>query len=326
LEDAMDRRVALNAAIFAALLCAVSCGGGSGTGADSPAVSTPNTSSSIIPTPSVSTPHTSTPHTSSSTAATSSGNGTPTAKPPGGGGGGGGDGDGDGGGGGGGGGDDDGFAYPPWGPDDPPIPGQYAAFAVRSSQDLQCAAIKEEAPDDTFWGIAVRVCNAIRGDDQAWPEGKTVPSPPAGENGYQGCLNTELAAMLRRAVSWHASNPGRRPEIAYPSKSSTPCQRRLYGVEVLSVSEADDLDLGPGGQTAVRFGVPTGRDDLEPTATVTVDGQRFEAKVDFSETGFVRLAVFVDPAPQKRDATLTVDNGRGTITETVVLPESTPPG
>ena len=41
--------------------------------------------------------------------------------------------------------------------------------------------------------------------------------------------------MLGRALSWHADNPGRRPVISYPSQSSTsPCQSRIYGVQVLT--------------------------------------------------------------------------------------------
>ncbi len=222
---------------------------------------------------------------------------------------------------------EDGFGYTPWGPDDPPIPGQYAGFTGRSDDDLDCAGVRDQRPAASgepggdFWDVAIGVCEVLRGGGR-WPEATAVPGPPAGDNDYQACLNGELAAMLDRALTWHRSNPGRHPEIDYPARSSSPCQRRLYGVEALSVDAAEEAlsDLGPAGQVAVRFGVATGPDDREPTATATVAGTQTEALVDFSETGFARLAVFFAPAAEEREVTLTVDNGRGPIVETVTLP------
>ena len=110
---------------------------------------------------------------------------------------------------GGGGGGDDGFEYTPWGPDDPPIPGQYAALAVTSSQDLRCEAMADQAPGGEFWVVAEAVCSTIR-DGTEWAGTSSVPSPPDAENEYQDCLNAELAAMIERALRWYADNPGRR--------------------------------------------------------------------------------------------------------------------
>src|SRR5829696_6995286 len=252
----MARRVVSAAATMAAVFCLASCGGGDDDGGGGGGGPSGTTTSSP----------------------TGSASGTATAAPTGNRGG------------------EDGFGYTPWGPDDPPIPGQYAGFTGRSDEDLDCAGVRDQRPAASgepggdFWDLAIGVCEALRGDAR-WPEATAVPGPPAGDNDYQACLNGELAAMLDRALSWHRSNPGRHPEIDYPARSSSPCQRRLYGAEVLSVDAAEALDLGPAGQVAVRFGVATGPDDREPTATATVAGTQTEALVDFNETGFARLAV-----------------------------------
>ena len=125
------------------------------------------------------------------------------------------------------GGGEDGFAYPPWGPDDPPIPGQYTAFAKVSSGELDCAAVQDQKPGGGFWDTALAVCYAIR-DDASWPPGTSVPPPPQAEHAYQDCLNAELAAMLADALRWHAANPGRRPVISFAGGSTTsPCQSRI---------------------------------------------------------------------------------------------------
>src|SRR5687768_2590877 len=46
----------------------------------------------------------------------------------------------------------------PWGPNDPPIPGQYAALAVTSGHELDCDSVDEQAPDNDFWTTVVAVC------------------------------------------------------------------------------------------------------------------------------------------------------------------------
>jgi hypothetical protein len=241
-----------------------------------------------------------------------------------GGGGNGGGGNGGGGNGGGGnGGTDDGFAYTPWGPDDPPIPGQYASFAATSVKDLDCRRVEDQAPGGEFWEVALAVCNAIRGD-QPWPDRTTVPDPPDPENTYQGCLDAELVAMLQRALRWHADHPEGQPKISYPGPSSTsPCQSRIYEVRVLTVHESEDLDFGHEGKIAVGIIAPPGPDD-QLVATVTVDGQQSDES-DAEDNGprgqgVREVVVFLEPAPQPRKATIKVSNGRATMTASVELP------
>ena len=227
---------------------------------------------------------------------------------------------GNGGGGGGGGGGDDGFEYTPWGPDDPPIPGQYAALAVTSSQDLRCEAMAEQAPGGEFWVVAEGVCSTIR-DGTEWAGTPSVPSPPDAENEYQDCLNAELAAMIERALRWYADNPGRQPEVAYAGNSAvSPCQARIYAVEVLPPDAAEPGE-NEAGKIAVAVTAPSGRDgDL----TVTVGGQPAEVTGDFNVPdpgdGLQTVVVLFDPQPQPRQVTLEVSNGRGPMSASVQLP------
>jgi hypothetical protein len=232
---------------------------------------------------------------------------------------------GNGGGSGGGGGGDDGFAYTPWGPDDPPIPGQYANFAATSAHELNCGRVEDQAPGGEFWEVALAVCKAIRGD-QPWPERTTVPDPPDPENTYQGCLDAELLAMLQRALRWHADHPDGQPKISYPGRSSTSsCQSRIYEVRVLTVRESEDLDLGHEGKIAVGIIAPPGPDpDNELAATVTVNGQRSDES-DAEDNGprgqgVREVVVFLEPAPQPRKATIKVFNGRATMSASAELP------
>ena len=271
----MARRVSFHAAVLAATLVLVSCGGGSdqGGGTDSSPTASPSSSSS--------------------------GNG--------------------GGGNGGNGAGEDGFGYVPWGPDDPPIPGQYAAFAASSRQDLRCESVDSEAPAGEFWDVAAAVCRAVRGDDSAWPDRTTVPGPPDPGNAIQDCLDGELAAMLHRALDWHANNPGRRPKIAYPSGSAmSSCRYKIYGVRLLTGDAA--ASSGHEGRIAVEIAVPAGPAEF----AVTVDGQQVDSgDVDQNgeqDDGLEQLAVFLEPPQQRRTVKIGVSNGRGTGTADVDLP------
>jgi len=258
----------------------------------------------------------------SSSGTSSPGSGTGTAEPTGGGSGGGGNG-----GGGGGNGGDKGFAYVPWGPDDPPIPTQYAVLAASGNRAPRCEDIPDNVVDAAFWAVAQRVCLAMR-DGTGWPETAHVPSPPSADNAYQGCLNAELAAMLERALRWHAGNPGRRPVVSYPSESTTsPCQARLYELRTLEVGEADDIGCDPGAKIAVMLDAPPGpHGELD----VTVNG-RSPAADDLctpggAGDGLERVVIFVSPPEQPAKATVAVSNGRGTMTGTVDLPAATGSG
>jgi hypothetical protein len=225
----------------------------------------------------------------------------------------------------------DGYSYLPWGPGDPPIPGQYAAFAATSSHDLDCNTVQDQAPDGGFWGTALAVCRAIR-DGAPWPDSTTLSDPPAGENAFQDCLNAELGAMLQRALRWHTDHPGRRPRISYPARSSTsPCQSRIYRTRVLTVAEAEEADPDHAGKIAV---VVTAPPDKDGELAVAVDGQQPDdndvvRNINDPGDGLTELTVFLDPPQQPSTAKIAVFNGRGgPMTTRVDLPgagESTSP-
>jgi hypothetical protein len=206
-----------------------------------------------------------------------------------------------------------GFSYIPWGPDDPPIPDQYAAFAVTSSKDLRCESVDSNAPGGAFWDLAGAVCRAIRGDAE-WPSTTTVPEPPDRKNAAQDSLDTELEAMLKRALRWHADNPDQRPKISYPSASAqSPCRYRIYDVQLTTEEDA----------IAVKITVPVGTDDF----TVMVDEQDVDYEYGNAEQGNIadgldELIIRLEAPSKPRTVRLAVSNGRGTDSTSVDLPSA----
>jgi hypothetical protein len=280
------------------LVFCVSACGGSGPGASGPA------SPGSADTPAGSSGHPS-----------GKGNGTAETSPPNGGGGSGG---------GGGGADDEGFAYAPWGPDDPPIPTQYAALAASAGSEPRCDDLAGAQPGGAFWETALGVCRAITGDGD-WPETTTVPAPPPALNAYQACLDEELTGMLERALRWHADHPGQRPIVTYPSGSSrSPCQARIYEVRVLDEADVDPDEGHPAG---VGLAITGSAMDQDPS--VTVDGQPAEFTRDFNidqpEGDGLTTLVVLAPADEKpRTATIEVSTYRGRLVASVDLPASSP--
>ena len=206
-----------------------------------------------------------------------------------------------------------GFSYIPWGPADPLIPDQYAAFQATASQDLRCELVDGNAPGGAFWDLAGAVCLAIRNDAE-WPSATTVPEPPDRKNAVQDCLDTELAAMLKRALRWHADNPGQRPKISYPSASAqSPCRYRIYDVQLTSEEDA----------ITVKITVPVGTEDF----MVTVDEQDVgydegNAEQDNIADGLDQLVIRLEAPSKPRTVRLAVSNGRGTDSTSVDLPSA----
>jgi hypothetical protein len=197
----------------------------------------------------------------------------------------------------------------PWGPKDPPIPEQYAAFARASTQDLNCEAVSRMRGQAPFWDLATDVCFALQ-TNKGWPGTTTVPALPE-TDAYQTCLNKELAAMLSSALQWHAAHPGRTPVIRYSKSSSTsPCQSRIYGLTV----KKDE------GKLAVTVLAATPKDDGD--LFMTVDGQpddQDDVQRERPQDGLQEATVLVDPPEQDRDAVVVIDNGRGRLTRKVRL-------
>ena len=213
------------------------------------------------------------------------------------------------------GGNDESVPSVPWGPDDPPIPGQYAALAVSSADDLECEAIEQEAPESDFWTTVGGVCRALKGDAD-WPTSGSL-DPPPGENRYQDCLNGELAAMIAALFEWRDEHPGAEPKVSYPSRSArSPCQLHVYEASVLP---PDGSYPTPGVVVRLHVADIVGDDPPE----VLVDGEPVVIWEGFSERDDLLLAgeVFI-PAPiEAHEATIVVKTGFGDATGTVTLPE-----
>ncbi|HEY8717363.1 hypothetical protein [Pengzhenrongella sp.] len=208
---------------------------------------------------------------------------------------------------------DDGFAYLPWGPTDPPIPEQYAALAGSSGAAPRCAPDNPVGGD--FWAVAAAVCRAITAGGQ-WPTTTTVPAPPSPENAYQACLNDELATMLSAALSWHADNPDRQPNVSFPESSTvSPCQSRVYDVSVLSDSDSPISGANQVPVAVVYSGSGTAAD-------VTVDGQPPEDFADDSGpgAGVNTLTVLVPQQSDPHTAQIAFTTGRGPLTTSVDVP------
>lgn len=225
-----------------------------------------------------------------------------------------------------GGGGDDGFAYTPWGPDDPPIPTQYAVLAASTGHPPRCSDLSDNSPGGTFWSTVLEVCDAITGAGP-WPQADAAPPPPDAENAYQACLNTELSDMLDRALRWHALNPGARPVVAYPARSSrSPCQYRIYGIDVLGPRSSFSGE-SPAGKVPLAIlvgGIEGTPDDL----VVTVDGARAEETSDYfvqePGDGMTALFVLADQTLQPHRAVVAVSFGGRTMTSSVDLPGGAP--
>jgi hypothetical protein len=215
----------------------------------------------------------------------------------------------------------EGFVYVPWGPDDPPIPTQYAGMAASSGTSPNCGGVAESKPEGEFWETVVAVCRAITGDGP-WPERTTVPDSPPAPNEYQACLDQELGQMVQAALRWHADNPNRRPVVSYPSSSSrSSCQARIYNVRVLT---ADDLVSGEGYPEG-KVGIAITGSALDQDPTLTVDGGSVEFTGDFNVDqppgdGLTTLVVLALAQPQPRTATIRVETYRGVLEATVDLP------
>lgn len=205
---------------------------------------------------------------------------------------------------------DDPIEYVDWGPDDPPIPGQYAALAASSSRPPNCGGAEELGPSDEFWRTVVAVCRALAGDGE-WPSTTSSPAPPEAENDFQDCLNGELAAMVDDALGWHQAHPGRAPEITYPSPSSlSACQTRIHGADVFPAT----------GGVVVELSVPGLDDDGQPE--VRIDGEPVEVTDDFDgpDDGLSKGEVFLQAPIEAHTATLDIETRFGRLSTTIDLP------
>ena len=150
-----------------------------------------------------------------------------------------------------------------WGPDSPPVPEQYLAWSPSEDGSLRCELVPDDGVD-TFWGLARRICLALTGQAD-WPTIDAVPPPAPNDSPYHACLDGELAALLERALTWHAEHPGGTADLALPGPGThSPCQRSLYAISVSTDDESNTCDgqlpLPTDAHRADRSRRPTGRE------------------------------------------------------------------
>jgi hypothetical protein len=189
--------------------------------------------------------------------------------------------------------DDNTVPGPPWGPDDPLIPGQYGALAKSSTAEFDCETIDSQTPDDEFWTTVAAVCRALRGDG-TWPAGPLVDPAPA-DNAFQDCLNAELATVVRALLESTSVHPGQPPQLVLAHGSArSPCELLIYETEVSTYPPSENR---PTGGVKVEVHVPSLDVDEDPT--VLVDGQEAtdtEVQTDEDNDGLARIEIFL-PAP-----------------------------
>jgi hypothetical protein len=208
-------------------------------------------------------------------------------------------------------------AFVPWGPNDPPIPGQYAALAVTSGGELDCDSVDQQAPDNDFWTTVLGVCRALRGD-AAWPASRSLDPPPA-ENGYQDCLNRELATTLDALFAWREEHPGAEPNVTYPTASArSRCTFRVYDPSAFPVSPDSSA---PSGGVVVELYVAGLDEDASPP--VLVDGEPVELTEDFSggDDGLLIGELFIPGPIEAHTATIVVQADFGDVKGSVALPD-----
>lgn len=216
----------------------------------------------------------------------------------------------------------EGLAYVPWGPDDPPVPQRYASLAASSSASARCDDAQAAQIAGAFWDLAVSVCRAVAGQ-AAWPSTTAVPAPPPAANAYEACLDAEVAAMLQRALRWHAANPQTTPRVRYAASGArSPCQTKVFEARVISASDG----LYPGDVPAGQLAVLVFAGSADADSTVTVAGRPAEVVLAVPSSGAATLVVLVAAPAQATTAPVAVATTRGVLTSTVALPAGTQTG
>ena len=109
--------------------------------------------------------------------------------------------------------------------------------------------------------------------------------------------------------------------ISYPSQSSTsPCQSRIYGVQVLTAKQAtEDIQHGKVG-VVVTAPNSKGGGGIE----VTVGGQTPDPTSDFDVpdhgVGLATVVILLDLGPEAQTVVIEVSNGRSPMSASVTPP------
>jgi hypothetical protein len=150
--------------------------------------------------------------------------------------------------GGGGGSPDGGFAWVPFGPDDPTDPTPdwpaYNALASHRCGNLEGQLDSGEISGNLWQALAAVCAAAVDGDGDQWDVAARAFAA-GGETGFTiPCLQGEATAMLERALAWHQLHPGRQPAVRFQTTAGkTDCgleQERQQQQEQQQSTEATD--------------------------------------------------------------------------------------
>ena len=209
-------------------------------------------------------------------------------------------------------------SYLPWGPADPPIPGQYAALAAAPGRRPDCRGALREGPGGAYWATVAAVCRAVTAGGP-WPAARALPAAPPAATPYQACLDRELRATMARFIRWHRAHPQRRPVVSYPAaRTISPCQFRIYRVAT-----------GPDADPVTQYG-----EDAYPvvlTATVvdedlavSLDGAAADAtSAPAPGPGLTTIVVTTSLTERARTAVVALHGRHGTVSARVQLPART---
>lgn len=213
---------------------------------------------------------------------------------------------------------DDGFAWVPFGPADPSDPPPEQLYGYLERRDCDGLATSSDTPP---WPALAAVCRAVvEGDTSQWSVAEAAVADGPGGGG--GCLLDQAWALLTRALEWHERNPGRTPEIGYPTAGgATACPFRITEVQVVD-EEGNALGTpleGPvtGGTLLLIDG--EGIDDLESVrigwgqAVVAEGVFRAEPPDDPRGGGLDDVVVRTPPAPRPGPVEISLRNRAGEV-------------
>ncbi len=147
---------------------------------------------------------------------------------------------------------------PPWGPDDPIVPGRYGALHPVFTDTLDCSTAADEGEGE-FWQFVGAACAAALGAGE-WPGG-AIPAPPPTDNPYTSCLDEDVVAWLQRLEA-HFAVSGTPPQLVVPTeRPADSCRTRIYLFDVRSQGDGVEVDLA--------MELPNGFDPVLPDVVVS---------------------------------------------------------
>ena len=120
-----------------------------------------------------------------------------------------------------------GFAWAPFGPDDPQIPTPgwpaYNPFA-----DGNCSKLRKNLDSLGAFGKAmVAVCAAaIEGRQDQWEMAEKAFAAGDASSLADDCLAKKVTGLLERALAWHQRHPGRKPLVQFQRVTGNKGERK----------------------------------------------------------------------------------------------------